>query len=258
LLARVLTALFWIPIFLVLLCMGGWAWFALLAVLSVLAGFEMGRFYERLGCHGTGLSIAVGGLTLLIAAYASLHVTWSWPLAIALITIVALVGELSVSGGRVLQRGAAICMGSLYVGLFAFLFLVRADGLAPVLLAVLGTWCADSFAFFVGRAYGRTAFAPTISPNKTVEGALAGVFGGLVAGIGLGLAVQWPLWYAAVLGMTVALAAEIGDLVESAMKREAGVKDAGSLLPGHGGILDRFDSMLLAGVAVYLLRLLLR
>ncbi len=245
-----------IPAFLGLLYAGGWAWFTLLAILAAIASFEMGRLYTCLGYNNTHLFIGIGGLTLLGAAYASLYVTWSWPLAYALITATALLGRLSVSGEQILQRGAVICMGSLYVGLFAFMFLIRADGLAPALLAVLGTWFADTFAFFFGRAFGRTPFAPTISPNKTVEGAIAGIGGGMIAGIALATTMQWSTWYAALAGMVVALAAELGDLVESAIKREARVKDAGSLLPGHGGILDRFDSMLFAGVAVYILRLL--
>ena len=256
LLARVVTAVLLIPGFLGILYAGGWAWFALLAILIALASLEMGRLYVCLGCDKTHLFIGFGGLILLGAAYASLYVTWSWPLAFALITTMALLGQLGLSSEQLLQRGAAICMGSLYVGLFAFLFLIRADGLAPALLAVLGTWFADTFAFFFGRAFGRTPFAPTISPNKTVEGAVAGIGGGMIAGLALAKMLQWSAWYAALAGLIVALAAELGDLVESAMKREARVKDAGSLLPGHGGILDRVDSMLFAGVAVYLLRLL--
>jgi phosphatidate cytidylyltransferase len=257
--ARVLTALAGIPVILILLAAGGPAWAMFLALLVVISGSELGRLYARLGYRHTGLWIAVGGLVLLAVAYTSGgdgKVWLSWPLAVAALTTLALTRELFSSEHLPLGRAAAICMGSLYVGLFAFLYLARTDGIATALLAVLGTWSADTLAFMIGRAIGRRPLAPTISPKKTCEGALAGLVGGLATGVIVGVIAQWPMWQGPVLGAGVALAAQIGDLVESAMKREAGVKDSGSLLPGHGGVLDRFDSLIFAGVAVYYLRLL--
>ena len=116
-------------------------------------------------------------------------------------------------------------------------------------------WAGDTAALYVGRAWGRHKMAPTLSPNKTWEGALGSLAGSLlVAGALLGLAElleQWDsavlsypddLWYWLVLAVVVNVAAQVGDLAESALKRSAGVKDSGTLLPGHGGVLDRIDA----------------
>ena len=126
----------------------------------------------------------------------------------------------------------------------------RAAGLALVLFPLAITWINDSAAYFAGRALGRRKLIPAVSPGKTVEGALAGVIAGVLTGM-LYTAVVLPraadlelgVLAGAVCGALIAVAAQVGDLAESLFKRDAGVKDSGTLLPGHGGILDRFDAL---------------
>ena len=134
-------------------------------------------------------------------------------------------------------------------GAAGFVVLVPAGlamlALAPlqVLLVLVLVWIADSAAYFVGRAWGRRKLAPSISPGKSWEGAVGGVVGALAYAIICGVFIQQVAW-AAFLAAAVLLAmvSIVGDLFESAVKRQAGVKDSGTLLPGHGGILDRIDS----------------
>lgn len=124
-----------------------------------------------------------------------------------------------------------------------------------VMWLLILSWVCDSSAFFVGRAFGRTPLAPHVSPKKSVEGAIAG----LVAPMLVGLLIASPLHVAPLLmagyGLAIALATIVGDLIESLIKRQTGVKDSGVLIPGHGGLLDRMDSLLVcAPVAVLYLR----
>lgn len=141
-----------------------------------------------------------------------------------------------------------------------------AEGAGPSLLVFLFcvVWAGDIAALYVGRAWGRRKLAPTISPNKTWEGSVASVAGSvLVAGGLLALATylaEWnfvklsyhgDIWYWLGLAVIVNIAAQVGDLAESALKRSVGVKDSGSLLPGHGGILDRIDALLLAAPVMW-------
>jgi phosphatidate cytidylyltransferase len=136
----------------------------------------------------------------------------------------------------------------------------------PSLVAFLFcvVWAGDIAALYVGRAWGRHKLAPRLSPNKTWEGALGSVAGSLlVTGGLLGLAallqmwnsaaLSYPedVWYWLVLAVVVNIAAQVGDLAESALKRSAGVKDSGTLLPGHGGVLDRIDALLLAAPVLW-------
>lgn len=144
--------------------------------------------------------------------------------------------------------------GALYVGWLSSHFLMLRDlpgGLGWTLLALFATWMCDSFAYVFGKAWGRRPFFPRVSPNKTWEGAVAGwlACGGtsLVFGWVLSLSVLESLS----LGLAISLAATFGDLAESMIKRQVGVKDSGSLLPGHGGILDRIDSLLFVVVVVH-------
>lgn len=129
-------------------------------------------------------------------------------------------------------------------------------GLAWSLLVVLATWVGDSAAYLTGRALGRHKLAPRISPGKTVEGAIGGLVGSMLMGslvvAASGLA---PWWLGAIVGATIGVVGQIGDLSESLLKRQAGVKDSGSLIPGHGGMLDRIDALLFAFPIAYLLAL---
>jgi len=113
---------------------------------------------------------------------------------------------------------------------------------AEVLAVLVLVWIADTAAYFFGRAYGRRKLAPSISPGKTWEGAAGGIAGALVYAIVLGLFRGGAWWAYLVIAVVLAVFSIVGDLFESAAKRQAGVKDSGTMLPGHGGILDRIDS----------------
>lgn len=158
-------------------------------------------------------------------------------------------------------------VGFLYVGLLfsSFVLLrglpghiaVRPFGLADtgawlMLYAAVCVWATDTFAYFVGKTVGRVPMAPTLSPGKTVEGAVGGLVGALVVGVSFGLWIQLPWYHSLAVGVIAGLAGQIGDLFESALKREIGIKDFGHIMPGHGGILDRVDSLLFVVPLVYL------
>jgi len=160
---------------------------------------------------------------------------------------------------------------TIYVGgLLAFAILLRERlvddrtlGFALFLLPVVVTWMSDTAAYFAGRVFGRRPLAPIVSPNKTVEGAVAGLVAGpvgalLVARLGAPELIAAGHGAVAAGGLAIAAAAIMGDLAESALKRECGAKDSSNLLPGHGGLLDRMDSLLWAFPTAYVwIRLLL-
>ena len=129
------------------------------------------------------------------------------------------------------------------------------DGRNWVYFTFFVTFASDTSAFFAGRALGRNKLAPDISPAKTREGAIGGVIGAVLVSLLflLPTPLQLPFnWiHAIILGLLVSVFGQLGDLVESLLKRNAGVKDSGRLLPGHGGLLDRMDSVVFAGVVVY-------
>jgi len=149
-----------------------------------------------------------------------------------------------------------IIIAGLYVGaLYPYLALLRngTGGVALLLILLLVVMAGDSGAYLVGRAIGRTKLMPAVSPGKTVEGALAYVASSVVAACVLrgALGIRWTVGTTAGFGGLVSIAAQAGDLAESALKRMAGVKDSGWLFPGHGGMLDRTDSLVFAAVFAY-------
>lgn len=261
-LPRILTAIVGIPIFLGALLAGDWLWALLVLLLAGLAGVEMGRLLQHQagGTPSVGL-VALGSILFVLAAYTSSSGSVpAWEAIAVALLLVSLVREVLRPGRRPAWGAGGTLLGALYTGgLFAHLVLLRnlPEGLSLLLLTIIGTWASDSGAFFVGRAFGRRRLAPEVSPKKTWEGAVGGVFAAALAGVVVASQTQLVWVLGAVLGAVVAVAGQMGDLAASAMKREAGVKDTGTLLPGHGGVIDRFDSLLFAGAVVYYSRLLL-
>jgi phosphatidate cytidylyltransferase len=144
--------------------------------------------------------------------------------------------------------------GIVYVGwLLSHLVALRGldDGRNWVFLALFATFASDTAAFFAGRALGRHKLAPRISPGKTWEGTIAGFLGAIIVSLLFTMLLPISYWQAVLLGFLVSLFGQLGDLAESLLKRNIGVKDSGRLLPGHGGALDRIDSVVFAGVVVY-------
>jgi phosphatidate cytidylyltransferase len=180
-----------------------------------------------------------------------------WP-AVAVVTLASLLTR-GTDFSATVPSAALTLVGSAYLGSLggaaAALRVLppEGDGAWRVVLLLAIVMVADTAAFFVGNAAGRRKLAPAISPGKTVEGALGGLAGGVAAAAAvraLGLP-SVPLGHALLLGLGVAALGIVGDLVESLLKRWAGVKDSGTLFPGHGGMLDRLDSVLFGAPALY-------
>jgi phosphatidate cytidylyltransferase len=257
---RVASAAVGIPVILLLIWIGGpWYAAAVCAALAV-ATLEFQHALGRALSDPVAVLIAAVVAGVAVGAYIG-GVDWvAWLAAAAIVPAAATIIR-PVDDD--VPRALAWTMGGVaYVGILgSMLILLREidfDGRSWVYVAVLGTFATDTAAYFTGRAIGRTPLAPAISPKKTVEGFIGGWMGGFIAVTAAAYAFReyddlyFEPWHILVIGLTLPLAATAGDLVESAMKRARHIKDASELIPGHGGVLDRLDSILFTFPAVYL------
>jgi phosphatidate cytidylyltransferase len=259
--ARVLSALVLVPIAALIVWAGGWWFFAAIVVIALLAGYEYSQLMRQ-GDYAptTVFVLAIIGVSLLAAQFPALNIIQP---GLTALLILSIAWQLFQSQDKTPTANWAITVaGGLYVGwLSANAIRLRglspnAVGLAWMVLAVLVTWGGDSAAYFVGRAVGRHKFWPRLSPRKTWEGIFAGVIGCLVIGALVGyLAMLLTGTIGPVHGLVVGLLAGIvgpfGDLAVSMMKRQVNAKDSGQLIPGHGGVLDRTDSLLFIIATTY-------
>jgi len=274
---RTIFAVIAAPIAIAIVYFGDWALAILLSVLAALAAWELFRLARETGAfplEAAGIAIAA---LLPIAVHAQRLGFYNLSLtAVVAMVLVMFASTIWLRGptGKPLASVAITAFGVTYAGLFSYIYALRyhnyavgaTAGTALVLLPVLLTWATDIGAYMFGRTFGRKKLIPSISPGKTVEGAVGGLGLAIIVCLlyvrfilmpyaQLGLTIQGAVLFAIV----VSIAAQTGDLAESLLKREAGVKDSSRIIPGHGGILDRFDSLLFVMPIAFLMlgRLLL-
>jgi phosphatidate cytidylyltransferase len=267
---RVITALWAIPLVIVAV------WFSRLEysfpLFTILAGIwgllAVLEFYRMTGVHKF-LPLTVFGSVATVLFITYPHCTFSFVIPflltatvmLSLIMLIFLRRREGIFAGWIWMMG-----GILYIGwLLGLLVTLRLDpgtaffpndGRNLVFLALFATFGSDTAAYFIGRAFGRHKLAPQISPGKTWEGAIAGLFVAVIISLifYLDTPLQLPLDFIQliILGLLISVFGQLGDLAESLLKRSTGVKDSGKLMPGHGGLLDRMDSVVFAGAVVYL------
>lgn len=269
---RVLAALVAAPLALVMIWLGGLPLAAFLAAVSAGCAWEFFRLARATGIDPLDpIGIPLAG-AIPLAAYAAVvglaRPTLAMP-AVAMLVILAAVIWTRGTTRRPLAAAAATVLGILYGGgLLTFGYALREHpyavgdmaGAALVAFPLVLTWVSDIGAFFVGRTVGGRKLIPAVSPGKTVSGALGGLVTTILASwlyarYALAPAAQLTMTVPAALafGLIISVAAQIGDLTESLLKREANVKDSSRLIPGHGGLLDRLDSLLFVLPVAYLL-----
>jgi phosphatidate cytidylyltransferase len=259
---RVLVAAAGIPVALLAIYLGGWVLAGLLAAVVGIAVRELFRMAALKDARGLSVLGTVGAVGLVAAAGAAPARGIDNPALFAVLVVLTLAAGTSAIWQRGVEHQpllsvAVTVFGAAYTGLLGFgLFLRHLPGVdgpwhgAALLFApVLMTWVSDSAAYFGGRAFGRHKLIPKVSPGKTVEGAVSAVVVTLLAAVGFAFLLRlFPTYRmslpeAALFGLLMSVGAQVGDLTESLFKRDVGVKDSGTLLPGHGGALDRFDSL---------------
>ncbi len=248
---RILTGVIAGAGFLALLLIGGWAYIGLLLVLALIGYYEFVRMNGLAWSHPAALT----------GSLATLAIAWPWQLTggeapslgslMWWVMLILLVWTVLTKNKTTIDHAANLLLGAFYIGFgFSAMMDVRLMdeyGLLATFLAFGCIWSSDIGAYFFGRAFGRNKLWPAISPNKTIEGSIGGIILSLAVAVLFALlAPQFiSMGQALAIGAVSAIAGQMGDLIQSAYKRIRGIKDTGSLLPGHGGVLDRCDSWLI-------------
>lgn len=262
---RIVVAAIAIPLVVGIIWLGGWFLAAMLALLGVLGAREIYDFGRRQGIEPLERTGWLAAAAIPLFAYwaKGSEIHWAEPAlylgAIWLMVALAIAMARRGPGGRPLTSVSITMFGCLYAsGMLSFLIAIRHGGVAVVrptayvlltLFPLVITWICDTAAMAVGTAAGGPKLAPVLSPKKTHSGAIGGTLGGIIAALALGKFVLnrqgWSFSDGQLLlfGLTVSVVGQIGDVAESLFKREAGLKDSSTLIPGHGGVLDRLDSL---------------
>jgi len=269
---RILTAILLIAAVFALIFLGQpWMLTLAAALFAELAAYEYLRLANTGGARIPVWWMLFGTALVFLFTLPNFHNDAELPalsaLALALLAWTGFRGALD----RVLPDAALGLFGLVYVAYPLTLLPMiwtRDDGKPLLVFLMVCVWAGDTAAYYVGRHFGRHKLS-RLSPNKTWEGSVASVAGSVIAGLAVVFAgdalsargntvlhILQPLWQSIVLAVIINLAAQLGDLLESAIKRGAGVKDSGTMLPGHGGILDRIDALLLAAPALWCVLLL--
>ncbi|MHB8587667.1 MAG: phosphatidate cytidylyltransferase [Candidatus Dormibacteraceae bacterium] len=255
LMVRILSAFVILAIVIGLALLGTYGAYVLVLILSGLALWEFIGLSDGMGSRAPAWLLFPLGAFFAYSGTLLKHVDVTLVLALALVG--GLAAFLVVPGRRQgLGRWAMGMAGALYVGMpfnyYLLLYTSKPNGLVWALFTIFAVVMSDAAALLVGSRIGRHPFFGTISPHKTVEGAIAGVVGAVaVMLVGASAVLGLSPLHAVALGVLVGVSAEVGDLVESQMKRIAEVKDSSHLIPGHGGVLDRLDSILFPPILVY-------
>ncbi len=267
-LVRVLTGLVLIPIAVFLIFARGGLPFAIaIGVVSIIGAFEFYGGARKVGIRPVEWAgvLAIALLVVSARTYERSTIGSIFPAVMTLLLIFSFVVEMHRRKRSPLINVGTTVLGAIYVGwLTSHLVALRNHpgtvtvgpytneaGAWLVLLAFLCTWACDTGAYFIGRSYGKTKLAANLSPNKTVEGAAGGFVGSILISLIAGFVINLPWYHAGIIGAMSGILSQVGDLSESTIKRELGIKDFGRIVPGHGGVLDRFDSMLFTGPMVY-------
>jgi len=257
---RVLIGLSGGSVLLTLAFLGGWLFFAVIMLILLLSMREMHMMGERLGYKKFDLVSYIASASVLIDFYLysgkNLYVIF-----VVFITYLLTYAAFRNKEKQLLEISFR-CLITFYLSLFlGSLILVReypfaagyATGGKIIASIFLSTWILDTFAYFTGKMFGKHKLFPVISPKKTIEGGIGGLAGsiGMLVGAKYLFFQQLPLYHAVLIGLIIGVLGQLGDVIESFFKRSTGVKDASSFLPGHGGILDRFDSLIFIGPFIY-------
>jgi len=273
LISRALSAVVIVGLTALFVYLGGLPFLAFIVTVSAVATYEYDRMLLHRGFCPFSLATVALGVAFVVDAQFGYDI-WRWAIVAAvLLPLVWLVagyrsGSCSREMPQALADWSVSFVGALYVGVpMSHFVLLRQmnqgnswaelpPGLWWVALVLLGTWAADTGAYLSGSVFGRHGFMTRISRRKTWEGTIGGVLLSLLVVVLMGVFIlNLHLIQSLVLGVVIGPAAIVGDLAESVLKRGAGVKDSGSIIPGHGGMLDRIDSMIFTVVMVYYLAL---
>ena len=266
---RIAIALLLLPVVLWVMGIGGWVYAAAIAVVLGLCAAEYVLIFRRIGQRAS-MPLVVGGAVVMVGARALSGFDHA-PVVLAALCLLAMTWHLVDYERGAPASGTDFALtlgGALYLGwIGSYLISLRSlpDGEWWTLTALPSVWLADSAAYSIGTRFGRHKMTPRLSPKKSWEGYLAGVVAGAASGAALGA--LWSLgagpesglgpWTGLACGLLIAVLSPLGDVGISMIKRQMQIKDSGTLLPGHGGALDRVDSWLWAGVLGYYAAVLL-
>jgi len=257
-LERIIIGIASLPVIIACTYYGGWSFFIFVTALAL---FSLNEFYSLMNRKGYSPSHIVGNTVTIFftwfITYTLKHPHWE-PYATGILTTAIII---TFSAGIFLKKAqdstvnaSITLLGILYIGwMFSYLILIRE--LTPhgayLFFLVIAVWACDTTAYFVGTYLGRVKLSPFISPKKTVEGAVSGLIVSVIAAAVFSRLINMSMMHGVILGSIIGIVGQISDLVESLIKRDAGVKDSSNIIPGHGGFLDRMDSFILTAPIMY-------